>query len=93
MKKVKFLQDFQGTETKGLFFRKDKEYELDDDLAERMIYDGRAVSTFVHEYKEETPQFENITPPPYELPEAESPVTDGEIFGNVYVSKKKRGKK
>ena len=65
MKKVRFLQDFQGVETKGLFYSKNKEYELDDSVAERMILDGRAVSVFVHAYVDETPQFENASIPPH----------------------------
>ena len=72
MKKVKFLQDFQGVETKGIFYRKGKEYELENDLADRMIYDGRAESVFVHVHIEATPQFEDASIPPHYSEQAES---------------------
>ncbi len=44
MQKVKFLQDFQGRETREVFYPKDAIVELDDGMAEQLIKDGRAVA-------------------------------------------------
>ena len=38
--KVKFLQDFQGRETKEIFYVKGQEVELDSDAAASLLRDG-----------------------------------------------------
>ena len=38
--KVKFLQDFQGRETKEIFYVKGQEVELDSDIAASLLRDG-----------------------------------------------------
>jgi hypothetical protein len=90
MKKVKFLQDFQGVETKGVFYRKDAVVEVDDYVAERCVLDGRA------EYAEgngtasfkNSPQFEEA--PVYA--EAEIFTVDHEEIP-IMTSKKNKGRK
>lgn len=38
--RVKFLQDFQGRETKEIFYAKGQEEELDSDIAASLLRDG-----------------------------------------------------
>lgn len=72
MKKVKMLMDFQGSETKGAFYEKDSEPELEDYIADRLIKDGRAVSVFVpHVNPANEPQFEEAEPEQVFEPETE----------------------
>lgn len=63
--KVKFLQDFQGSETNNVFYLKGSEHELPDNIAERLVQDGRA--EFVPgrgvESHNVEPQFEQPEPP------------------------------
>ena len=42
MPKIKFLQDFQGKETKEIFYKQGQEVELDDNLTSRLVQEGRA---------------------------------------------------
>ena len=42
MSKVRFLQDFQGKETREVFYKKDQVVEIDDNLVDRLVSDGRA---------------------------------------------------
>ncbi len=41
---VAFLQDFRGVETREQFFARGEEWDAPDDLALRLIHDGRAVA-------------------------------------------------
>lgn len=41
MKKVKFLQDFQGRETREVFYKQGQEVELDDHIAQQLLADRR----------------------------------------------------
>jgi hypothetical protein len=63
--KVKFLQDFQGVETNGVFYAKDSEHELPDNVASRLVDDGRAeyVAARGVESHNVEPQFEQPEPP------------------------------
>lgn len=75
MTKVKFLQDFQGVETKNVFYLKDQVVELDDETSSRVVKDGRAEYVVGHGTAsfENTPQFEEspaFEPLPEEQPEA-----------------------
>ena len=40
--KIKFLQDFQGVETQGVFYRLGQVVDIDNGLAPRLIADKRA---------------------------------------------------
>lgn len=75
--KVKFLQDFQGRETKEVFYRQGQEAELSDSVAQRLIADRRVVLVHAPEpvvfenvtgveiqYFDNEPQFENAAEPP-----------------------------
>lgn len=42
MQKVRFLQDFQGVETRGAFYKKGQAVEVPSDVADRCVADGRA---------------------------------------------------
>lgn len=75
MAKVKFLQDFQGSETREVFYRKSQEVELPDSMAARLVADRRAefvdnpvvlenVNEVQVEYHDLEPQFENAAEPP-----------------------------
>ena len=41
MSKVRFLQDFQGKETKERFYSKGQEVEIEDFLVSQLVTDGR----------------------------------------------------
>lgn len=65
-KKVKFLQDFQGKETREVFYKQGQEAELPDHLAEQLLADRRV--ELVNYPKPTTPEeflkpvvFENVT--------------------------------
>lgn len=65
-KKVRFLQDFQGKETKELFYKQGQEIELPDHVAQLLVTDRRA--ELVDYPKPTTPEefvkpvvFENVT--------------------------------
>lgn len=62
MPKVKFLQDFQGAETRNAFYKKDDEVDLPDSMADVLVKDGRAVVLYgsIHD---STPQFEKADIP------------------------------
>lgn len=66
--KVKFLQDFQGRETREAFYKQGQEVELPDNMAQRLVADGRArvvtPAPVQVEYHDLTPQFENAAEPP-----------------------------
>ena len=65
--KVKFLQDFQGSETREVFYRKGQEADLPDSIAQRLVTDRRAeqVAPVVEvQYHDNEPQFENAAIPP-----------------------------
>lgn len=101
MKEVRFLQDFQGVETRNVFYKSGSVHSFEDDLADRLIVDGRAKSTFIHSYVDETAQFENAATPPHEEKhyggQAESaPRHDEELYPVEQVEviqPKKRGRK
>lgn len=84
-RKVKFLQDFQGKETKEVFYRKDEVAEVADELIDQLLADKRVelVEPVIEMASE--PQFENA----YfgSQPEAE-PRQD-----EVKFEKQKRGRK
>lgn len=42
MPKVKFLQDFQGKETREVFYKQGQEVELPDHVVSQLVKDGRA---------------------------------------------------
>lgn len=42
MPKIRFLQDFQGRETREQFYKKGDEVEIEDFLVDQLIADGRA---------------------------------------------------
>lgn len=42
MPKIKFLQDFQGKETKEVFYKEGQEVELDENLTSVLVKEGRA---------------------------------------------------
>ena len=42
MPKIKFLQDFQGKETREVFYKEGQEVELDDSLTSVLVKEGRA---------------------------------------------------
>lgn len=75
MKKVRFLQDFQGRETDNRFFLKDSEPELEDHMADLLVKEGRAefVLSFGANPANE-PQFEEVPPLKEEVKESEAPV-------------------
>ena len=85
MKKVKFLQDFQGVETRNVFYEKDVEIVLEDGIADRVVEDGRAVYVINVVPHDNIQQFENAAEPPTY---AEPVVSDTEAF----VKARKRGK-
>ena len=81
--KIIFLQDFQGVETGGVFYKRDQIVDLDINIALRLIADKRATPMEV---------------PVYEQPAKQVVADDSEIFGNVYIepqptAKIKRGRK
>ena len=41
MSKVRFLQDFQGKETREQFHKQGEEVEIDDSLIDQLVTDGR----------------------------------------------------
>lgn len=58
MPKVKFLQDFQGRETKEAFYHKDEVVEIADELVDRLLEAGRVELVPSVAFASE-PQFEN----------------------------------
>jgi hypothetical protein len=61
MPKIKFLQDFRGTETNEVFYKKDEVVDVSENTAERLVKDGRAVVESGSQYDVE-PQFEQPVP-------------------------------
>lgn len=86
MKKVKMLMDFQGSETKGVFYLKDSEPELEDFIADRLVKDGRAVLVFDPELTQRIPHADPVNEPQFEEAEPEAPVEVPEL-------PKKRGRR
>lgn len=69
MKKVKFLQDFQGRETNERFFLKNTEVELEDHMADLLVKEKRVelVSVPVPVLRdEEVPPLQDEAPQPSE---------------------------
>lgn len=62
MPKVKFLQDFQGRETKEAFYHKDEVVEIADELVDRLVADKRVELVLPPVVMASEPQFENAYP-------------------------------
>ena len=68
MKKVRFLQDFQGRETNERFFLKDSEIDLDDHMASVLVKEKRAEYVLPvganpaneHQFEEVPPLYEDF---------------------------------
>ncbi len=46
--RIKFLQDFQGRETKNIFYVKGQEVELDVEISDLLVRENRAVEVVEH---------------------------------------------
>lgn len=91
MPKVNLFVDFQGVETKNVFYPKGV-HNLPDDIAERLVKDGRAeyVKTDVRDVE---PQFENAYDPDPQ-PVKEEPAPETFVMSSLpRAEKSKRGGK
>lgn len=61
MPKIKLFTDFQGVETKEVFYRAGI-HEVDDAVASRLVKDGRAEFVKPDVVHDVEPQFENVIP-------------------------------
>lgn len=69
MKKVRFLQDFQGRETNERFFLKDSEVELEEYMADLLVKEKRAEYVLtIGANPANEPQFEEAAPLQEEIP-------------------------
>lgn len=59
MPKVKFLQDFQGVETREVFYQKGQVVNIPDDLIDRLVNDKRVELLKPDARLDVEPQFEN----------------------------------
>lgn len=75
MQKVQFLQDFQGKETREIFYKQGQIVDFDDGMAERLIADGRAALVVINVGNrfDVEPQFEQAEEPPQPVQEAVKP--------------------
>jgi hypothetical protein len=79
MKKIRFVMDFQGSETRNIFYERDTEHIVDDGLAALMVKDERAIYVL-----DEKPK------PIVEPVEKYSPANDFEISGAEYDPKPRK---
>ena len=86
-KKVKFLQDFQGKETREQFYKKDAVVEIADELLDRLITDGRVELVTFDLAMASEPQFENV----YYGAQAEPEIRNDEVLHDVMTAPKKKG--
>ena len=86
-KKVKFLQDFQGKETREQFYKKDAVVEIADELVDRLIADGRIELVVFDLHMANEPQFENA----YYGAQTEPEIRNDEVLYDVMTAPKKKG--
>lgn len=73
MPKIKLFTDFQGVETREVFYRAGI-HDVPDDVASRLVKDGRAEFVKPDVVHDVEPQFENVVP---EQPEEIKPQKRG----------------